>query len=328
RRRRAPAADRAPRLDPVAAFRVAPRRDAMPAVPLPRVVVFGEALTDLIRQDDGERWLARPGRSPWDLARGPARPGRETGFAGAVSHDVFGDEIRERSREAGLDLRFLQQVARSPLLAFVFSTAPPRYFFVGDDSADLHLDPDRLPSGWLDAVRVVHFGSISLAREPLATRLVAVAERCRAAGVRITFDPNHRSAMGAAYGTTFERMVRLADVVKLSDDDLAALLPGRAATDGLATLRAWNPDALVLFTTGATGMRLLTPAATHVQAAFPVVVADTVGAGDACLGGGGASWLGRPPAPPPAPPALAAAAPAPACPRAGAPSPPPPPGRG
>ena len=46
-------------------------------------------------------------------------------------------------------------------------------------------------------------------------------------------------------------MVRLADVVKLSDDDLAALLPGRVATDGLATLRAWNPDALVLFTTGA-----------------------------------------------------------------------------
>jgi fructokinase len=290
----------------------------MPAVPLPRFVVFGEALTDLIRQDDGERWLARPGGSPWNLARVAARLGVETGFAGAVSRDVFGDEIRGRSREAGLDLRFLQQVEHSPLLAFVSSTAPPRYFFVGNDSADLHLDPERLPPGWLDAARVVHFGSISLAREPLATRLVALAERCRAAGVRITFDPNHRTAMGASYGTTFERMVRLADVVKLSDDDLAALLPGRAATDGLASLRAWNPDALVLFTTGESGMRLLTPAATHVQAAFPVVVADTVGAGDACLGGWVASWLERPEAPLPAHLAFAAATAAVACRHAGA----------
>ena len=82
----------------------------MPAVQLPRFVVFGEALTDLIRQDDGERWLARPGGSPWNLARVAARLGVETGFAGAVSRDVFGEEILKRSREAGVDLRFLQQV--------------------------------------------------------------------------------------------------------------------------------------------------------------------------------------------------------------------------
>ena len=165
---------------------------------------------------------------------------------------------------------------------------------------------------------MVHFGSISLAREPLAARLVALAERCRAAGVRVTFDPNHRTAMGRSYGTTFERMVRLADVVKLSDDDLAALLPGRPAAAGLATLRAWNPDALVLFTTGETGMRLLTPAATHLQPAFPVAVADTVGAGDACLGGWVASWLARPEAPPPVHLAFAAATAAVACRHAGA----------
>ena len=290
----------------------------MPAAPLPRFVVFGEALTDLIRQDDGERWLARPGGSPWNLARVAARLGIETGFAGAVSRDVLGEEIRERSREAGLDLRFLQQVERSPLLAFVSSAAPPRYFFVGDDSADLHLDPARLPAGWLDAAQVVHFGSISLAREPLAGRLVALAERCRAAGVRITFDPNHRIAMGSGYGPTFERMVRLADVVKLSDDDLVALLPGRPADDGLATLRAWNPEALIVYTTGATGMRLLTPAATHVQAAFPVAVVDTVGAGDACLGGWVASWLARPEAQPAVHLAFAAATAAVACRHAGA----------
>ena len=290
----------------------------MPEAPLPRFVVFGEALTDLLRQDDGVHWLARPGGSPWNLARVAARLGIDTGFAGAVSRDVFGEELRQRSVDAGLDPRFLQEVDRSPLLAFVPSTRPPRYFFVGDDSADLHFEPDRLPRGWMEAAQVVHFGSISLAREPLAGRLVALAEGCRAAGVRITFDPNHRTAMGTDYGETFERMARLADLVKLSDEDLAHLVPGRPAGEALAMLRAWNPLALVLYTCGSAGMRLLGPTATHVRPAFPVAVADPVGAGDACLGGWVASWLARPTAPPTAHLDFAAATAAAACRHAGA----------
>ena len=35
---------------------------------LPRYVVFGEALTDMIRQDDGT-WHAHPGGSCWNVAR-------------------------------------------------------------------------------------------------------------------------------------------------------------------------------------------------------------------------------------------------------------------
>ena len=291
---------------------------SMLETPLPRLVVFGEALTDLLRQDDGVHWLARPGGSPWNLARVAARLGIATGFAGAVSRDVFGEEIRRQGAEAGLDARFLQEVDRSPLLAFVPSTRPPRYFFVGDDSADLHFESDRLPRGWMDAAQVAHFGSISLARAPLAGRLVDLAGRCHAAGVRITYDPNHRIAMGKEYGETFERMVRLADLVKLSDEDLARLVPGRPAGEALGVLRAWNPQALVLYTCGAAGMRLLTPTATHDRRAFRVTMVDPIGAGDACLGGWIASWLTRPAAPPTVHLGFAAATAAAACEHAGA----------
>ena len=154
------------------------------AAALPRVVVFGEALTDLIREDDGARWLARPGGAPWNVARVAARLGVPTAFAGAVSRDVFGDELRRQSSAAaGLDLRFLQRVDRAAAARrSCRRRRPPRYFFVGDDSADLHFDPARCPRAGSTAAEVVHFGSISLAREPLAARLLAVAERCRAAG--------------------------------------------------------------------------------------------------------------------------------------------------
>src|SRR5207245_7645331 len=111
-----------------------------------RYVVFGEGLTDFIREGPG-RWRSAAGGSPWNVARVGARLGLATGFAGAVSTDVLGEEILRLSREAGLDPRFVQQVERAPLLALVVSKHPPQYFFVGEHSADPHLAPGHLPAG-------------------------------------------------------------------------------------------------------------------------------------------------------------------------------------
>lgn len=56
---------------------------------LPKLVVFGEALTDFIIQDQGY-YDARPGGACWNMARVTARLGVATGYAGAVSTDLFG----------------------------------------------------------------------------------------------------------------------------------------------------------------------------------------------------------------------------------------------
>jgi fructokinase len=272
-----------------------------------RFVVFGEALTDFIRE--GERtWRSVPGGSCWNVARAAARLGVPTGYAGAVSADVFGDELWALSREAGLDLRFTQRVAKSPLLAMVVSKDPPRYFFVGDDSADLNYDLGALPGGWLEQVEVVHFGCISLVRQPHARRLVALAERVHAAGKRICFDPNWRNLMAddPAYRDTLERMARVADYVKVSGEDLSHLFPG-AGEGAVAALRALAPRAAILVTHGAAGMQLLDGGRAVHRPAFPVTVADTVGAGDASVGGWMASVLHAPDAPPEVHAAFAAA---------------------
>ncbi|WP_354675044.1 carbohydrate kinase family protein [Cupriavidus alkaliphilus] len=255
------------------------------AMPLPRYVVFGEALTDMVRQADGS-WLGLPGGSCWNVARAAARLGLATGFAGAVSQDLFGDELARASAEAGLDGRFLQRVARSPFLAFVASRHPPRYFFVGDDSADLHFDPARLPAGWREAAEVLHFGSISLVRQPLAARLCEEATQAARAGKRIAFDPNFRDLMRApGYANVLEHMLRLASYIKISDEDLAGLFPALDSGTALAQVRAMAPDATVMLTRGAHGMTLLKGSSVVEQPALAVEVADTVGCGDAAMGG-------------------------------------------
>ena len=262
--------------------------------PLPRYVVFGEALTDMVRQADGS-WLGLPGGSCWNVARVGARLGIDTAFAGAVSRDLFGDELAQASEQAGLDMRFLQRVDRSPFLAFVASRHPPQYFFVGDDSADLHFDPSRLPQGWRQAAQVIHFGSISLARQPLAACLCEEATHAAGAGKRIAFDPNYRKLMNApGYGEALAHMLGLASYIKISDEDLAGLFPALALEAALAQVRAMAPDAAILLTRGADGLTLLQSDSVVEQPAFRVNVADTVGCGDAAMGGWMAAVLAEP----------------------------------
>jgi fructokinase len=252
---------------------------------LPRYVVFGEALTDMIRQDDGT-WRSLPGGSCWNVARVGARLGLHTGYAGAVSMDAFGDEIAEASRAVGLDERFLQRVDAPPFIAMVTSRHPPRYVFLGENSADLHFRPELLPDGWLEAADVIHVGSLALARGPLARRIVEQALMARQAGKRIAFDPNFRNAMrDATYRPTFELIAGLASHIKVSDEDLEGLFPGLALHDALAALCALAPDAEILLTRGADGLSLISGGQVFDAPARRVAVVDTVGCGDASMAG-------------------------------------------
>jgi fructokinase len=260
----------------------------------PRYVVFGEALTDMLRQED-DRWLAVPGGACWNVARVGAKLGVPTAFAGAVSNDLFGDRLESAGTASGLDRRFLQRVDASPLLAMVVSQHPPEYYFIGDNSADLHFDPAQLPLGWRAAVEIVHFGGISLMRKPLATKLLEEAKAAKAAGKQIAFDPNFRSKANTPdYAETFRAMATISTYIKVSDDDLLGLFPRIDPKRALIALRALAPAAQILFTRGSAGMTLFTAEQIIEQPAFAVQVVDTVGCGDASMGGWMSSILLRP----------------------------------
>lgn len=253
-------------------------------VTFPRFVSAGEALTDMLRTS-ADQWSSQVGGSTWNVARVMARLGVPSAFAGAVSLDVFGDALAAANDAAGLDGRFLQRYAKSPLLAIVHELHPPTYYFIGDDSADLHFDASVLPEGWMAGAQWVHFGGISLAREPLAGKLAALAGELKASGVKISYDPNFRVMMDERYDATLARMTALADVVKVSDEDLAGLFRHDDIDSAFATLRSWNPDATYLYTRGEKGAALYQGEQVWHAAPPKITVVDTVGAGDASIGG-------------------------------------------
>jgi fructokinase len=247
-------------------------------------VSAGEALTDFIRTGP-DTWLSRPGGADWNVARVVATLGVPTGFAGSFSLDCLGDDLAGLSESAGLDMRFTQRYNKPPLLAMVHETSPPRYFFVGEDSADLAFDPQLLPEGWLNAVEWVHFGCISLVRDPLRTKLLGLLDRVKAAGKRVSFDPNFRNIMTAAYDDTLRYVGLRADVLKVSDEDLIGLFRTDDPAEGFARLRAINATAPILLTRGAEGAELHLTGKVLTQRPPAIDVVDTVGAGDASIGG-------------------------------------------
>jgi fructokinase len=251
---------------------------------LPTFVSAGDILTDMIRTD-ASTWLSRPGGAGWNVARAVARLGLPTACAGSLGVDNFSDDLWEASVAAGLDMRFMQRVERLPLLAIVHKTQPPTYYFMGENGADLAFDPSKLPQGWMEQVKWAHFGCISLVRQPLGATLAALAAQLRAHGVKISFDPNYRNLMETGYEPILRNMASLADLIKVSDEDLHMLFRGIPEADALAQIRAMNPQASVLVTRGSSEAALYVGDAVYRAKPPQVQVADTVGAGDASIAG-------------------------------------------
>ncbi|WP_244814658.1 carbohydrate kinase [Caballeronia sp. Lep1P3] len=250
----------------------------------PQFVSAGDILTDMIRTGESN-WLSRPGGAGWNVARAVARLGLPTACAGSLGTDNFSDDLWEASASAGLDMRFMQRVQRPPLLAIVHKTQPPTYYFMGENGADLAFDPSKLPQGWMERVKWAHFGCISLVRQPLGATLAALAAQLREHGVKISFDPNYRNLMEHGYEPILRKMAGLADLIKVSDEDLHMLFRGVSEQDALAQIRAMNPQATVLVTRGSSEASLHAGDETYSARPPAVDVADTVGAGDASIGG-------------------------------------------
>src|SRR5690606_6767282 len=82
-----------------------------------------------------------------------------------------------------------------------------------------------------------------------------------------------------------EPMLDAADVVKVSDEDLAWYAPGETVAEVAARWAARGP-AVVVVTRGGEGAIAVTSGGVRVDVAAPrVEVADTVGAGDSFMGG-------------------------------------------
>lgn len=250
------------------------------------VAVAGEAITDFVPTGEDAVFRASPGGSPANVAVGLARLGVPTRMLARLSTDVLGRRLAAHLAANGVDLSAAVSTGEPSSLAIVVvqQDGSARYDFRVDGTADWQWQEAELAHA-LDGVRALHVGSLSLTTPPGGALLRGLAERARATAT-VTFDPNARPLlMGGPTEVlgVVRQMLRVADVVKASEEDVGWLLPGRSPADVAAEWATHGP-ALVIVTCGADGAVAAGAAAGLVErGGVAVDVVDTVGAGDSFM---------------------------------------------
>ena len=250
------------------------------------ILCCGEALIDMIPAptDAGaEGFVPHSGGAVFNTAISLGRLGVPTGFLTGLSNDMFGEQLAQDLARSNVDSRFAVRSDLPTTLAFVKLTdGHATYTFYDENTAGRSLLPEQLPDIPAE-VTALYFGGISLISEPCADFYAALAER-EAPHRTIVLDPNIRPGFitdEARYRARLARMIAVADIVKVSDEDLDWIIGGDTDKDSkIAHLLGQGPSIVVLTegSAGASASRAgKAPVTVPAQRAN---VVDTVGAGD------------------------------------------------
>ncbi|WP_218714063.1 carbohydrate kinase [Arthrobacter sp. BF1] len=266
------------------------------------LTVIGEALIDEVVQADGAV-LPHVGGSPMNVAVGLARLGHPVQFLGRMGQDAYGDMVAGHLKANDVLVPLAPDalptsVARAVLdsdgaASYEFAldwTLPALAAGHGRSAAGI-TSGDAAESAskfMLNGTTLLHTGSIATMLAPGEAHVFDAVVTAHPHAT-ISYDPNCRPSIigDAAHAREqAEKFVRLADVIKASDEDLEWLYPG---TDPKESARKWlalggaEGPAVVVVTQGAGGPWAVC-AAGEAECQVPGVdVVDTVGAGDSFM---------------------------------------------
>jgi fructokinase len=202
-------------------------------------------------------------------------------FFCGLSSDFFGQMLRDELARSNAGSRYAAISGRPTTLAFVkLIDGQASYLFYDEGSAGRMLSEADLPA--LDRnVSALLFGGISLIPEPCGSAYEALMRREHERRVTM-LDPNIRRGFipdREKHYARMKRMIAMADIVKLSDEDLAWFTEAGSEAD-IAARWIEGGVKLVLVTKGSQGAVGYTKGFKVGVGSPAVKVEDTVGAGD------------------------------------------------
>jgi Sugar kinases, ribokinase family len=248
------------------------------------IVCCGEALIDMLPRESaaGESCFAPyVGGAVFNTAIALGRLDIPVGFFTGISTDFFGAMLIDTLKASRVDLRYLKRSDLPTTLAFVrLVDGHASYLFYDENTAGRMLELSDLPA-IDDAVEAMHFSCISLIPEPCGSTYEALMRREHDRRVMM-FDPNIRSNFirdKPSHLARMKRMLAMADIVKLSDEDLD-WFGETGTTEEIAARWLKLGPKLIVVTRGGRGAVAFSARHRVSVDAVKVQVVDTVGAGD------------------------------------------------
>jgi fructokinase len=260
------------------------------------VVCLGELLVDLFPAEQGKRlaevsaFRPKPGGAPANVAVSLARLGMNSAFVGKVGDDAFGHHLAQVMVHEGVETRGMRfdDVARTTL-AFIASPDPhtAEFLFYRNPGADTRLRIDELDFGLLTNTKAFHFGSLSLAEDPIRGAITEAIKTVADANGMISFDVNYRPTLWSQPETAFEQVMAVipqVNLLKVNEVELDLITDDSDPETGSEKLLAMGPEICVI-TTGASGSYFRVANGFGYVEAFPVKTIDATGCGDAFVAG-------------------------------------------
>ncbi|MGW0781163.1 carbohydrate kinase family protein [Streptomyces sp. NPDC002913] len=259
---------------------------------LSSITVLGECVADIFVDPapsgpDGLSLRAMPGGGPANTAVALARLGTPTRFLGRFSKDTFGALFRARLGASGVDLTASVNASEPSTLAVadLDATGQAAYAFYANGAADWQWTDHELAEATEDDAVCLHTGSLALVSEPGGSRIEHHLAQAREHAT-VSIDPNVRPLLvpPSVYRERLPRWCAAADILRLSEEDCGILAPGAGLEEACDTWHAAGTP-LVVITLGGRGALVSLDGRRVTVPAPPVVIVDTVGAGDSFTAG-------------------------------------------
>ncbi|WP_077329192.1 aminoimidazole riboside kinase [Virgibacillus siamensis] len=255
------------------------------------VISLGEALIDFIPTDEtNTTYQKSPGGAPANVAVGIAKLGGKSTFLGKVGDDVLGRFLKKtlNAHHVNTSQLSFSNAHRTGLTFVTNTTDGDRSFdFYIEPSADHFLEIENIHLSTMLRHKILHIGSISLISQPAKNTTEYAVKCAKDAGMIVSYDPNLRLALWDDEDTarnTIISMLPHADIVKLSEEELAFITGGNTIREGLEAIKTYEIP-LLFVTLGADGCYAVTAAGYEHVPAMDVEAVDTTGAGDAFVSG-------------------------------------------
>lgn len=207
-------------------------------------------------------------------------------FAGTCGLDAYGQMLKRGLEREGVDTSLLRMEPDKPtqLVLLVLNEQGDRTAFacpahLGSQHSIL---PDQIPADIVERISWLHVTGMMLREDPAASTQLDLMRRCRESGVPVSFDINVRveALQNELFAKNLGLAKELADYILGSSFDEIPLLAGERDAE-LAAQKLTAHGAAVISRSGDQGADLFRNGTRIHAPAFPVTVADTVGAGDA-----------------------------------------------
>lgn len=245
------------------------------------IYTLGESLMDVIFETK-TKIAAKSGGAMLNLAISLGRCGLNVSLLTELGDDKIAEEITSFLNENNVNSNYIKnykEQVTSIAIAFLDDQKKPNYSFYKSypDERKLNL-PDKVEKN-----DILVFGSLYSLDKKIRPQLKQFIKVAKANGTLIVYDPNIRNAHHLKDEETMlslKENLAFADIIKGSDEDFENIFGVFDEEIVINKLRKINKNAIIVFTRGELGAKIIHKEQIFSEKAKKVRLASTVGAGD------------------------------------------------